>query len=154
MEAAGERGEEEEEEEWLLQSLHLYEALHAFELQAPTRVIEWALGKRVCVAGYGCAGRNEILQLLPPPALQAKESRGLCPERDFKVECGGFSNRPVYNLKHVPDTSSSQPTCRPPQGRALYVPGVPSHKGQLHHLTFLSDFLKDRVAVGGSVPIK
>lgn len=107
MEAAGERGEEEEEEEeeWLLQSLHLYEALHAFELQAPTRVIEWALGKRVCVAGYGCAGRNEILQLLPPPALQAKESRGLCPERDFKVECGGFSNRPVYNLKHVPDTS-------------------------------------------------
>eukprot|EP00076_Gallus_gallus_P037172 XP_025002710.1 WD repeat-containing protein 73 isoform X1 [Gallus gallus] len=104
MEAAGERGEEEEEEEWLLQSLHLYEALHAFELQAPTRVIEWALGKRVCVAGYGCAGRNEILQLLPPPALQAKESRGLCPERDFKVECGGFSNRPVYNLKHVPDT--------------------------------------------------
>uniref|UniRef100_A0A8V0X9Z0 WD repeat domain 73 n=1 Tax=Gallus gallus TaxID=9031 RepID=A0A8V0X9Z0_CHICK len=109
MEAAGERGEEEEEEEeeeeWLLQSLHLYEALHAFELQAPTRVIEWALGKRVCVAGYGCAGRNEILQLLPPAALEAKESRGLCPERDFKVECGGFSNRPVYNLKHVPDTS-------------------------------------------------
>eukprot|EP00076_Gallus_gallus_P037173 XP_025002711.1 WD repeat-containing protein 73 isoform X2 [Gallus gallus] len=108
MEAAGERGEEEEEEEWLLQSLHLYEALHAFELQAPTRVIEWALGKRVCVAGYGCAGRNEILQLLPPPALQAKESRGLCPERDFKVECGGFSNRPVYNLKHVPDTRYGQ----------------------------------------------
>uniref|UniRef100_A0A8D0FBQ3 WD repeat domain 73 n=1 Tax=Strix occidentalis caurina TaxID=311401 RepID=A0A8D0FBQ3_STROC len=30
---------------------------------------------------------------------------GLCPERDFKVECGGFSNRPVYSLKHVPDTS-------------------------------------------------
>ncbi|NXI69378.1 WDR73 protein, partial [Anseranas semipalmata] len=31
--------------------------------------------------------------------------QGLCPERDFKVECGGFSNRPVYSLKHVPDTS-------------------------------------------------
>ncbi|KAF1474493.1 WD repeat-containing protein 73, partial [Eudyptes chrysocome] len=30
---------------------------------------------------------------------------GLCPERDFKVECGGFSNRPVYSLKCVPDTS-------------------------------------------------
>ncbi|NXG78582.1 WDR73 protein, partial [Baryphthengus martii] len=26
-------------------------------------------------------------------------------ERDFKVECGGFSNRPVYSLKYVPDTS-------------------------------------------------
>ncbi|XP_052555304.1 WD repeat-containing protein 73 [Tympanuchus pallidicinctus] len=111
MEAAMKRGEEEEEEEdeeeeeWLLQSLHMYEALHAFELQAPTRVIEWALGKRVCVAGYECSGRNEILQLLPPPTLQAKENQGLCPQRDFKVECGGFSNRPVYNLKHVPDTS-------------------------------------------------
>ncbi|NXL83416.1 WDR73 protein, partial [Alectura lathami] len=31
--------------------------------------------------------------------------QGLCPERDFKVECGGFSNRPVYGLKHVPGTS-------------------------------------------------
>ncbi|XP_026723318.1 WD repeat-containing protein 73 [Athene cunicularia] len=30
---------------------------------------------------------------------------GLCSERDFKVECGGFSNRPVYSLKPVPDTS-------------------------------------------------
>ncbi|KFW00544.1 WD repeat-containing protein 73, partial [Fulmarus glacialis] len=59
----------------------------------------------VCVAGYGWSGGNEILQLLPPPTLQAKETQGLCPERDFKVECGGFSNRPVYSLKHVPDTS-------------------------------------------------
>ncbi|XP_064361330.1 WD repeat-containing protein 73 isoform X2 [Dromaius novaehollandiae] len=93
------------EDEWLLESLRLYEALHTFELQAPTRVIEWARGSRVCVAGYGHSGGNEILQLLPPPTLQVKETQGLCPERDFKVECGGFSNRPVYSLKHVPDTS-------------------------------------------------
>ncbi|NXS59724.1 WDR73 protein, partial [Brachypteracias leptosomus] len=31
--------------------------------------------------------------------------QGLFSERDFKVECGGFSNHPVYSLKHVPDTS-------------------------------------------------
>ena len=30
-----------------------YEALHAFELQAPTRVIEWALGKREWGGGGG-----------------------------------------------------------------------------------------------------
>ncbi|XP_010002862.1 PREDICTED: WD repeat-containing protein 73 [Chaetura pelagica] len=35
----------------------------------------------------------------------ASDLQGLCPERDFKVECGGFSARPVYSLKHVPDTS-------------------------------------------------
>uniref|UniRef100_A0A8C9EUE4 WD repeat domain 73 n=1 Tax=Pavo cristatus TaxID=9049 RepID=A0A8C9EUE4_PAVCR len=68
----------------------------------------------VCVAGYGCSGRNEILQLLPPPTLQAKESQGLCPERDFKVECGGFSNRPVYSLKHVPDTRAPHLPCSNP----------------------------------------
>uniref|UniRef100_A0A8B9P8N4 WD repeat domain 73 n=1 Tax=Apteryx owenii TaxID=8824 RepID=A0A8B9P8N4_APTOW len=100
-----EAGDGAAEDEWLLESLRLYEALHTFELQAPTRVIEWARGSRVCVAGYGHSGRNEILQLLPPPTLQVKETQGLCPERDFKVECGGFSNRPVYSLKHVPDTS-------------------------------------------------
>ncbi|XP_051464724.1 WD repeat-containing protein 73 [Apus apus] len=94
-----------EEDEWLIQSLRLYQDLHTFELQAPTRLIEWARGNRVCVAGYGQSGGNEILQLLPPPTLQVKETQGLCPERDFKVECGGFSDRPVYSLKHVPDTS-------------------------------------------------
>ncbi|KAM6226154.1 integrator complex assembly factor WDR73, partial [Porphyrio hochstetteri] len=82
-----------------------YRDLHTFELQAPTRVIEWAQGNRVCVAGYGQSSGNEILQLLPPLTLQGKETQGLCPERDFKVECGGFSNRPVYSLKHVPHTS-------------------------------------------------
>lgn len=29
----------------------------------------------VCVAGYGQSGGNEILQLLPPPTLQLKETQ-------------------------------------------------------------------------------
>ncbi|XP_008121634.2 WD repeat-containing protein 73 [Anolis carolinensis] len=97
--------EEEEEEEWLFESLRLYNDLHVFELQDPTRVIEWTGEKRVCVAGYGNGRRNEILQLVLPPRLCAKENQGLCPERDFKVEHGGFSDRPVFSLKHVPRTS-------------------------------------------------
>ncbi|XP_061485125.1 WD repeat-containing protein 73 isoform X1 [Rhineura floridana] len=95
---------EMEEEDWLLESLRLYNDLHVFELQDPTRVIEWTGEKSICVAGYE-SRRNEILQLLLPQKLYAKENQGLCPERDFKVEHGGFSDRPVYSLKHVPETS-------------------------------------------------
>ncbi|XP_067395193.1 WD repeat-containing protein 73 [Emydura macquarii macquarii] len=94
-----------EAEDWLLESLRLYNDLHVFELQEPTRVIEWTGEKSVCVAGYENSRRNEILQLLLPQKLYVKEKQGLCPERDFKVERGGFSDRPVYSLQHVPDTS-------------------------------------------------
>ncbi|XP_065452513.1 WD repeat-containing protein 73 isoform X3 [Chrysemys picta bellii] len=83
----------------------LYNDLHVFELQEPTRVIEWIGEKSVCVAGYENSRRNEILQLLLPQKLYVKEKQGLCPERDFKVERGGFSDRPVYSLRHVPNTS-------------------------------------------------
>ncbi|XP_043383238.1 WD repeat-containing protein 73 isoform X3 [Chelonia mydas] len=96
---------EESAEAWLLESLRLYHDLHVFELQEPTRVIEWAGEKSVCVAGYENSRRNEILQLLLPQKLYVKEKQGVCPERDFKVERGGFSDRPVYSLRHVPDTS-------------------------------------------------
>ncbi|XP_015265942.1 PREDICTED: WD repeat-containing protein 73 [Gekko japonicus] len=99
------REEEDDEDAWLLDSLRLYNDLHVFELHEPTRVIAWTGEKRVCIAGYGDGRRNEILQLLLPPRLAAKENQGLCPERDFKVEQGGFSDRPVYSLKHVPETS-------------------------------------------------
>ncbi|XP_062983438.1 WD repeat-containing protein 73 [Elgaria multicarinata webbii] len=97
--------EEEEEEEWLLESLRLYNDLHVFELQDPTRVIEWTRDKSICVAGYESGRKNEVLQLLLPQTLYAKENQGLCPDRDFKVEHGGFSDRPVCQLKHMPETS-------------------------------------------------
>uniref|UniRef100_A0ACB8FFA8 Uncharacterized protein n=1 Tax=Sphaerodactylus townsendi TaxID=933632 RepID=A0ACB8FFA8_9SAUR len=84
-------------------------------LQEPTRVIEWTGEKTVCVAGYGNQERHEVLQLLLPPRLCAKDNQGLCPERDFKIGCGGFSDRPTYSLKHVPGTSSLV-TSGPPNG--------------------------------------
>ncbi|XP_050794827.1 WD repeat-containing protein 73 isoform X2 [Gopherus flavomarginatus] len=96
---------EESAEDWLVESLRLYNDLHVFELQEPTRVIEWIGEKSICVAGYENSRRNEILQLLLPQKLCVKEKQGLCPERDFKVERGGFSDGPVYSLRHVPDTS-------------------------------------------------
>ncbi|XP_074832153.1 integrator complex assembly factor WDR73 [Carettochelys insculpta] len=92
-------------EDWLVESLRLYNDLHVFELQQPTRVIEWTGEKSICVAGYENSRRNEILQLLLPQKLCVKEKQGLCPERDFKVKEGGFSDRPVYSLRHVPETS-------------------------------------------------
>nr|DBA32426.1 TPA: hypothetical protein GDO54_000220 [Pyxicephalus adspersus] len=89
----------------MVESIRLYKDLHDFELQDPTRVIEWIGEKSICVAGYDGTKTNEILQLLVPQKLQIKENQGLCPERDLKVEHGGFSQYPVYSLKHVPGHS-------------------------------------------------
>lgn len=102
----------EECEDWLLDSIKLYKDLHNFELQEATRVIQWTGEKSICIAGYTRPRRNEILQLLFPQKLHEKENQGLCPERDLKVQHGGFSPHPVYCLTHVPD-SSLLLTCSP-----------------------------------------
>ncbi|NXI36610.1 WDR73 protein, partial [Galbula dea] len=81
-----------------------YEELHAFELQAPTRLIEWAPGNRLAQAGQGSGG-VPIPGGVGKPWSCGAEGHGLLAERDFKVECGGFSEQPVYSLKHVPGTS-------------------------------------------------
>ncbi|XP_067889110.1 WD repeat-containing protein 73 isoform X2 [Heterodontus francisci] len=82
-----------------------YNDLHVFELQEPTRVIEWIQDRSICVAGCNVGKKNEILELSLPQKLCAKGNQGLCPERDFTVEHGGFSQRPIYELKHVAGTS-------------------------------------------------
>ncbi|XP_063288006.1 WD repeat-containing protein 73 [Pelobates fuscus] len=110
--------ESAEYEEWMLGSIRLYKDLHDFELQDPTRVLEWIGDKTICIAGFESAKTNEILQLLLPPKLHAVENQGLCPERDLKVEHGGFSEHPVYSLKHVPNSSllvTSGPSTSPVQ---------------------------------------
>ncbi|XP_075054403.1 integrator complex assembly factor WDR73-like [Mixophyes fleayi] len=92
-------------EDWMVESIRLYKDLHDFELQNPTRVIEWIGEKSICVAGYNGTKTNEILQLLFPQKLHVTENQGLCPERDLKVEHGGFSEQPIYSLIHIPDSS-------------------------------------------------
>lgn len=92
-----------------------YQDFHAFDLSGATRVLEWAGDKGVFVAGYENLKKNEILHLILPPRLCVKENQGLFPERDFKVRHGGFSDRSVFDLKHVPDTrllvTSGLPGC-------------------------------------------
>ncbi|XP_038170207.1 WD repeat-containing protein 73 isoform X2 [Arvicola amphibius] len=102
-------------EDWLVESLRLYQDFHAFDLSGATRVLEWVGEKGVFVAGFESSKKNEILHLILPLRLSVKENQGLFPERDFKVCHGGFSDRSVFDLKHVPDTrllvTSGLPGC-------------------------------------------
>ncbi|XP_043076853.1 WD repeat-containing protein 73 [Puntigrus tetrazona] len=93
----------DEADDWFMESLNTYKDLHVFQLEHPTKVIEWTGDKSICVAGYNGA-RSEILELLLPLKLYAGENQGLCAERDFKVQHGGFSEEPVESLIHIPGT--------------------------------------------------
>ncbi|XP_073681183.1 integrator complex assembly factor WDR73 [Garra rufa] len=93
----------DESDDWFMESLNAYKDLHVFQLEHPTKVIEWTGDKNICVAGYTGA-RSEILELLLPLKLYAGENQGLCAERDFKVQHGGFSEEPVESLIHIPGT--------------------------------------------------
>ncbi|KAL6469953.1 hypothetical protein MHYP_G00210720 [Metynnis hypsauchen] len=90
----------DEADDWFMESLHMYKDLHVFQLEHPTKVIEWTSEKSVCVAGYS-SPKNEILELLLPLKLYAGDKQGLCPERDFKVQHGGFCDEPVECLRHI-----------------------------------------------------
>uniref|UniRef100_A0A673U9L8 WD repeat domain 73 n=1 Tax=Suricata suricatta TaxID=37032 RepID=A0A673U9L8_SURSU len=117
----------ESAEDWLVESLRLYQDFHAFDLSGATRVLEWIGDKGVCVAGYESLKKNEILHLTLPLRLSVKENQGLFPERDFKVCHGGFSDTPVFDLKHVPDTRVLVTSGLP--GRNLRVWQVPEDSG-------------------------
>ncbi|XP_030638184.1 integrator complex assembly factor WDR73 [Chanos chanos] len=93
----------DEEDDWFFESINAYEALHVFQLEHSTKVIEWTGEKSICVAGYGSV-KNEILELILPLKLFAGNCEGLCPERDFKVDHGGFSEEPIECLKYIPGT--------------------------------------------------
>uniref|UniRef100_UPI003AABA5D9 WD repeat-containing protein 73 n=1 Tax=Centroberyx gerrardi TaxID=166262 RepID=UPI003AABA5D9 len=90
-------------DDWFIESLKTYKDLHVYQLEHPTRVIEWTSGKTVCVAGCRST-KNEILELHLPLKLFADENKGLCAERDFKVVHGGFTDGPVHCLRHIPGT--------------------------------------------------
>ncbi|KAM6180574.1 integrator complex assembly factor WDR73 [Erethizon dorsatum] len=117
-------------ENWLVESLRLYQDFHAFDLSAATRVLEWIGDKGVFVAGYDSLKKNEILHLMLPPRLSVKENQGLFPERDFKVCHGGFSDRAVLELKHLPDT------------RLLVTSGLPGCYLQVWRVAEESDVIK------------
>ncbi|XP_068954848.1 WD repeat-containing protein 73 isoform X2 [Petaurus breviceps papuanus] len=129
----------DEAADWLVDSLRLYRDLHAFELPGPTRVLEWTDNQGVYVAGCENHKRNEVLHLLLPPKLCA-ENQGLCPERDFRMKHGGFSDRPVYNLKHVPET------------RLLVTSGPPGDSLQVWQVAEDSDIIKavSTIAIHGA----
>uniref|UniRef100_UPI00398EAA6E WD repeat-containing protein 73 n=1 Tax=Pristiophorus japonicus TaxID=55135 RepID=UPI00398EAA6E len=105
MAAQEQETEERRWDWWMVETLRLYNDLHVFELQEPTRVIEWIHDRSICVAGCKPGKKNEILELSLPQKLCTKGNKALCPERDFTVEHGGFSQRPIYDLKHVAGTS-------------------------------------------------
>ncbi|XP_033616988.1 WD repeat-containing protein 73 isoform X2 [Fukomys damarensis] len=117
-------------EDWLVESLRLYQDFHAFDLSAATRVLEWIGDKGVFIAGYESLKKNEILHLMLPPRLSVKENQGLFPERDFTVCHGGFSDRAVLELKHVPDT------------RLLVTSGLPGCYLQVWQVEEDSDVIK------------
>ncbi|KAK6305541.1 hypothetical protein J4Q44_G00243210 [Coregonus suidteri] len=95
--------DENEFDDWFIESLKIYNNIHEYQLEHPTRVIEWTAEKTICVAGYSLS-KNEILELLLPLKLFADDNQGLCAERDFKVVHGGFSDGAVHCLKHIPGT--------------------------------------------------
>ncbi|XP_024622316.1 WD repeat-containing protein 73 isoform X2 [Neophocaena asiaeorientalis asiaeorientalis] len=117
-------------EDWLVESLRLYQDFHAFDLSGATRVLEWIGDKGILVAGYESLKKNEILHLILPLRLSVKENQGLFPERDFKVCHGGFSDRSVFDLKYVPDT------------RLLVTSGLPGCYLQVWQVAEDSDVIK------------
>ncbi|XP_012618716.2 integrator complex assembly factor WDR73 [Microcebus murinus] len=121
---------ESAEEDWLVESLRLYQDFYAFDLSGATRVLEWIDDKGVFVAGYENLKKNEILHLILPLRLSVKENQGLFPERDFKVRHGGFTDRSVFDLKHVPGTS------------LLVTSGLPGCYLQVWQVTEDSDVIK------------
>uniref|UniRef100_A0A8K9XLA8 Uncharacterized protein n=1 Tax=Oncorhynchus mykiss TaxID=8022 RepID=A0A8K9XLA8_ONCMY len=87
--------DEKEFDDWFIESLKIYNNIHEYQLEHPTKVIEWTTEKAICVAEL----------LLPLKCLSIQGVQGLCAVRDVKVVLGGFSDGAVHSLRTIPSTS-------------------------------------------------
>ncbi|KAM4046072.1 integrator complex assembly factor WDR73 [Anomaloglossus baeobatrachus] len=142
-------------EDWIVESIKLYKDLHDFELQEATRVLDWSGDKSFCIAGFTGGRRHEILQLLFPQKLHEQQNQGLCPERDLKVEYGGFSQHPVYSLKRFPGTSLLASSGPSPSRVQIWQIGAEDKDVIQPTISILSDPSKEtwtKLAVSGAGP--
>uniref|UniRef100_A0A8C6T5Y9 WD repeat-containing protein 73 n=1 Tax=Neogobius melanostomus TaxID=47308 RepID=A0A8C6T5Y9_9GOBI len=165
---------EEALDDWFIESLKTYKDLHVYQLEHPTRVLEWTSGKSlsvkllimfkslslicdhywfihswtaVCVAGYSASSKNEILELSLPLRLLAEQNKGLCAQRDFKVVHGGFST-----LRSTASNTSQEPGQERRQqggaGRRLAAPLAPASEPRVLHGATTDDVQLTDISTG------
>ncbi|XP_014663284.1 PREDICTED: WD repeat-containing protein 73-like [Priapulus caudatus] len=92
----------DDEDDWIFQSFNRYNNLHMYDLQHPTRNIQWTASNTVVIAGCEKEKRSEIIELsLPDKLLAAAEIQGLHKDRDFRLVQGGFCQHAIHALRCV-----------------------------------------------------
>ncbi|KAL5005013.1 hypothetical protein ScPMuIL_018469 [Solemya velum] len=91
-------------DDWLFDSITKYRALHMYDLQHAVSAIDWVGDRGLCLAC--CYGdRSEILELLLPDKLVArKDDTSIVKDRDFQMVNGGFCDRKIRDIRHIPDS--------------------------------------------------
>ncbi|OWF39270.1 WD repeat-containing protein 73-like [Mizuhopecten yessoensis] len=95
----------DEADDWLFDSIALYQNLYMYDLQHGITAMDWIDDKNVCIA-TSSGSKHELAELhLPDKLLKAsQEKAGLIKNRDFHMNAGCYCPHRVACLKHVPNS--------------------------------------------------
>lgn len=90
---------DEDDDQWLLNTFTKYKELHMYELNKPTQILEWnSEGVSVVVASFSEDSKNDIRDLLlPNKLLTLGREDNLALKVDFQNIRGGLSEHPILS---------------------------------------------------------
>ncbi|XP_046409181.1 WD repeat-containing protein 73-like [Ischnura elegans] len=87
--------EDNDDDDWYYDSIVRFQQLQMFDFDSPVTHVDFSENDQICIAGKIRGDRQEVQEL----SLPEKNSSSAFESHDLKMKTGGFSTKPIFQMK-------------------------------------------------------